>query len=75
MGTKNNKGKDDIYHLHSFGVAAGGLLIRGLAQKCPKPPMVNLVSYGAPANGIFGIPNCEAETESYELCELARDQD
>ena len=47
--------------------------MRGLAQMCPEPPMVNLITYGAPANGIFGIPNCEEETESYDLCELVRE--
>jgi hypothetical protein len=35
--------------------------------------MVNLITYGAPANGVFGIPNCEESTESFDLCELARE--
>ncbi len=35
--------------------------------------MVNLITYGAPSNGIFGIPNCEEETHNYELCELVRE--
>jgi hypothetical protein len=47
--------------------------MRGLAQRCPEPPMVNLVTYGAPSNGIFGIPNCEEGTHNYELCELVRE--
>jgi hypothetical protein len=47
--------------------------MRGLAQRCPEPPMVNLITYGAPSNGIFGIPNCEEGTHNYELCELVRE--
>jgi hypothetical protein len=35
--------------------------------------MVNLITYGAPSNGIFGIPNCEEGTHNYELCELVRE--
>ena len=48
------------------------MLIRGLAQKCPNPPMKTLVTYGAPSNGVFGVPDCETETGSYELCEFVR---
>jgi palmitoyl-protein thioesterase len=51
----------------------GDLLMRGLAQRCPEPPMVNLITYGAPSNGIFGIPNCEEGTHNYALCELVRE--
>ena len=44
---------------NGIGMSQGGLLIRGLAQRCPDPPMKNLVTYGAPSNGQFGIPDCE----------------
>jgi len=47
-------------------------MIRGLAQRCPDPPMKTLVTYGAPSNGIFGVPDCLSATESYALCELVR---
>lgn len=57
---------------NGVGVSQGGLMIRGLAQKCPNPPMKTLVTYGAPSNGIFGVPDCEASTGSYDLCELVR---
>ena len=76
-----NPNKDDFYQINddfycplcSTRFTPGGLLMRGLAQKCPEPPMVNLITYGAPSNGIFGIPNCEETTESYELCDLVRE--
>ena len=47
-------------------------MIRGLAQRCPDPPMKTLVTYGAPSNGIFGVPDCLSATDSYALCELVR---
>ena len=53
-------------------LSTGGLLIRGLAQRCPDPPAKSLITLGAPSNGIFGVPDCEQFTESYQLCELVR---
>ena len=55
-----NPNKDDFYQINddfycplcSTRCTPGGLLMRGLAQKCPEPPMVNLITYGAPSNGI-----------------------
>jgi len=57
---------------NGVGVSQGGLMIRGLAQRCPNPPMKTLVTYGAPSAGIFGVPDCESTTGSYELCEFVR---
>ena len=58
----------------------GGLMMRGVVQRCPQPPMRfvqltrdkgpwhcfyplhrNLVTFGSPHQGVFGIPECEAE--------------
>jgi len=58
---------------NGVGISQGGLLIRGLAQRCPNPPMRTLVTYGAPSSGIFGIPNCEHTTGSVLLCETVRE--
>jgi palmitoyl-protein thioesterase len=57
---------------YGIGLSQGGLLIRGLAQRCPEVPIKGLVTYGAPSNGIFGIPDCLETVDSYDLCELAR---
>jgi len=57
---------------NGIGLSQGGLMIRGLAQRCPEVPIKGLVTYGAPSNGQFGIPDCEETTDSYDLCELAR---
>uniref|UniRef100_A0A2P2HZP0 Palmitoyl-protein thioesterase 1 n=1 Tax=Hirondellea gigas TaxID=1518452 RepID=A0A2P2HZP0_9CRUS len=55
---------------HAVGFSQGGLFIRGLAQRCPDPPMKNLVSIGGPQQGVFGVPPCPAEGS--KLCEYFR---
>jgi len=57
---------------NGVGVSQGGLMIRGLAQRCPSPPMRTLVTYGAPSNGIFGVPDCLETVDNYDLCEFVR---
>jgi len=41
-----------------IGYSQGGLLLRGLAQLCPEPPMLQLVTIGSPHQGIAGLPRC-----------------
>ena len=36
----------------------GGQFLRGVAQRCPNPPMRNLVTMGSQHQGVFGIPGC-----------------
>lgn len=43
---------------------------RGLAQKCPDPPMMNLISLGAPQNGVHQYPRCESRFGS--LCGMLK---
>jgi len=57
---------------NAVGISQGGLLIRGLAQRCPVP-VRNLITFGAPHQGVYGVPDCEPITGSYELCELVRE--
>merc|ERR1712241_2689 len=57
---------------NGLGISQGGLMMRGLAQRCPNPPMKNLITFGSPHQGVFGVPECEAAVGSYELCELVR---
>ena len=35
-------------------------------------PVHNLITFGAPHQGVFGIPECLEATDFYELCEMAR---
>lgn len=31
---------------------------RAVAQRCPSPPMLNLISFGGQHQGIYGLPHC-----------------
>lgn len=31
---------------------------RAVAQRCPSPPMLNLISFGGQHQGVYGIPRC-----------------
>ena len=57
---------------NAVGISQGGLLIRGLVQRCPVP-VKNLITFGAPHQGVYGVPDCEIATGSYELCVLVRE--
>merc|ERR1712215_329056 len=57
---------------NALGISQGGLMMRGVAQRCPNPPMRNFITFGSPHQGVFGVPECEATVGSYELCELVR---
>ncbi|XP_068248069.1 palmitoyl-protein thioesterase 1-like isoform X2 [Palaemon carinicauda] len=39
---------------HAMGFSQGGLLFRAVAQRCPSPPMKNLITIGSPHQGIYG---------------------
>jgi len=67
---KNDPLLKDGYN--AVGLSQGGLLIRGLAQRCREVPIKSLITLGAPSNGIFGVPDCEEATDSYLLCEFVR---
>ena len=57
---------------NALGISQGGLLMRGVAQRCPHPPMKNLITFGSPHQGVFGVPECQESLGSYTLCELVR---
>lgn len=42
---------------------------RAIAQRCPNPPMLNLISIGGQHQGVFGIPKCE---DSSIICNYMR---
>jgi len=55
---------------HAVGFSQGGLFFRGLAQRCPDPPIRNLVSIGGPQQGVYGLPKCLGE--NHKLCDYVR---
>ncbi|PSN48526.1 Palmitoyl-protein thioesterase 1 [Blattella germanica] len=43
---------------------------RAVAQRCPTPPMINLISIGGQHQGVYGLPNC---VHPKKLCDYARE--
>jgi len=56
---------------NAIGFSQGGQFLRAVAQRCPNPPMKNLVTMGAQHQGVFGIPRCPGE--SVQLCNILRE--
>ncbi len=50
----------------------GGQFFRGVAERCPSPPMRNLVTMGSQHQGVFGIPECVPE-EDGDFCDQLRE--
>ncbi|XP_052776082.1 palmitoyl-protein thioesterase 1-like isoform X2 [Mya arenaria] len=53
---------------NAVGFSQGGQFLRAVAQRCPSPPMLNLISVGGQHQGVFGLPHCASST----ICELVR---
>ncbi|XP_050428727.1 palmitoyl-protein thioesterase 1 [Adelges cooleyi] len=43
---------------NAVGFSQGSQFLRAVAQRCPKPPMLNLISLGGQHQGVFGWPRC-----------------
>merc|ERR1712168_1463700 len=56
---------------NAIGFSQGGQFLRAVAQRCPQPPMKNLVTFGAQHQGVFGFPNCPGEMDPF--CDIVRD--
>merc|ERR1712012_762313 len=56
---------------NAIGFSQGGQFLRAVAQRCPNPPMKNLVTIAGQHQGAFGIPGCPGE--SMELCNIMRE--
>lgn len=54
---------------NAMGFSQGGQFLRAVAQRCPNPPMKNLITFGGQHQGVFGLPHCLG-TEG--VCELVR---
>ncbi|XP_060062130.1 palmitoyl-protein thioesterase 1 [Erinaceus europaeus] len=55
---------------NAMGFSQGGQFLRAVAQRCPSPPMVNLISVGGQHQGVFGLPRCPGK--SSHICDLIR---
>lgn len=55
---------------NAIGFSQGSQFLRAVAQRCPQPPMQNLVSIGGQHQGIFGLPKCPGTSST--LCESVR---
>ncbi|XP_011167607.1 palmitoyl-protein thioesterase 1 [Solenopsis invicta] len=54
---------------NAIGFSQGAQFLRAVAQRCPNPPMLNLISLGGQHQGVFGIPKC---SDTSRLCNYMR---
>ncbi|KAK7792342.1 hypothetical protein R5R35_013826 [Gryllus longicercus] len=43
---------------NAIGFSQGGQFLRAVAQRCPSPRMLNLISIGGQHQGVYGLPDC-----------------
>ncbi|XP_031234391.1 palmitoyl-protein thioesterase 1 isoform X1 [Mastomys coucha] len=55
---------------NAIGFSQGGQFLRAVAQRCPTPPMMTLISVGGQHQGVFGLPRCPGE--SSHVCDFIR---
>lgn len=55
---------------NAMGFSQGGQFLRAVAQRCPYPPMLNLISFGGQHQGVYGFPRCPGEGS--KLCDYMR---
>ncbi|MEJ1282476.1 palmitoyl-protein thioesterase 1 [Cricetulus griseus] len=55
---------------NAIGFSQGGQFLRAVAQRCPSPRMINLISVGGQHQGVFGLPRCPGE--SSHVCDFIR---
>lgn len=55
---------------NAIGFSQGGQFLRGLAQRCPQPPMLNLITFGGQHQGVYGLPHCPGEKVA--ICNFIR---
>ncbi|XP_026536429.1 palmitoyl-protein thioesterase 1 [Notechis scutatus] len=55
---------------NAMGFSQGGQFLRAVVQRCPSPPMFNLISIGGQHQGVFGFPHCPGE--SSHICDWLR---
>ncbi|KAI5621514.1 palmitoyl-protein thioesterase 1 isoform X1, partial [Silurus asotus] len=55
---------------NAMGFSQGAQFLRAVAQRCPNPPMKNLISVGGQHQGVYGLPRCPGE--SSHICDWIR---
>lgn len=55
---------------NAIGFSQGGQFLRAVAQRCPNPPMKNLISFGGQHQGVYGFPRCPGA--STRFCDYLR---
>ncbi|KAF5908652.1 palmitoyl-protein thioesterase 1-like [Clarias magur] len=55
---------------NAMGFSQGAQFLRAVAQRCPVPPMKNLISVGGQHQGVYGLPRCPGE--SSHICDWIR---
>ncbi|NXW85113.1 PPT1 thioesterase, partial [Alopecoenas beccarii] len=56
---------------NAMGFSQGGQFLRAVAQRCPSPPMLSLISIGGQHQGsVYGFPRCPGE--SSHICDWIR---
>lgn len=56
---------------NAIGFSQGGQFLRAIAQKCPSPPMINLISVGGQHQGVYGFPRCPGGNVT--VCNIVRE--
>lgn len=56
---------------NAIGFSQGGQFLRAIAQKCPSPPMINLISVGGQHQGVYGLPRCPGGNVT--ICNIVRE--
>uniref|UniRef100_A0A3Q0SCJ3 Palmitoyl-protein thioesterase 1 n=1 Tax=Amphilophus citrinellus TaxID=61819 RepID=A0A3Q0SCJ3_AMPCI len=56
---------------NAMGFSQGAQFLRAVAQRCPSPPMKNLISIGGQHQGVYGLPRCPGE--SSKICDMIRE--
>ena len=59
--------KTTLTHQRSLPFHTGGQFLRAVAQRCPTPPMLNLISFGGQHQGVYGLPHCP-----WSICKIVR---
>eukprot|EP01137_Pigoraptor_chileana_P009704 Opistho-2@58351 len=55
---------------NALGFSQGGQFLRAYVQRCNKPQMLNLITFGAQHQGVYGMPRCIGA--NWTLCEVMR---
>ena len=57
---------------HAVGFSQGGLLLRGLVQRCPGVKVHTLVTMGSPHGGVVEVPGCPATANGLYCGQMRR---